>query len=75
VFTEAGNLEFARRIIDWSLEHLYAGDGRFYFREYRHYTKRITLMRWCQAWMAYALSRYLRAVVEQPTRGSAESVP
>lgn len=56
-----GDFAFARRIIAWTFEHLYAGDGRFWFRQQRFYTKRITLMRWGQAWMAYALSEYLRA--------------
>lgn len=64
VFTYAGEYEFARRIVDWTLDNLYAGDGRFYFRAQRYYTKRITLMRWCQAWMAYALSEYRLAVTD-----------
>lgn len=58
VFTAAEDLQFAGRIVDWALSNLYAGSGRFYFRKHRFYTKRITLMRWCQAWMAYALSEY-----------------
>ena len=61
VFTEAGDLDFARRIAEWTLDSLYAGNGRFYYRKQRFYTKRFTLMRWCQAWMAYALSTYLTA--------------
>jgi hypothetical protein len=61
VFTEAGNLAFARRILEWTVENLYAGDGRFYHRQNRFYTRRVTLMRWCQAWMAYAISEYLLA--------------
>ncbi|AFZ72440.1 prenyltransferase/squalene oxidase repeat-containing protein [Natronobacterium gregoryi] len=60
-FTAAGDLEFARRIIDWTTDALYAGDGQFYYQQRRFYTKRFTLMRWCQAWMAYALSTYERA--------------
>jgi hypothetical protein len=60
LFTYAGDLEFARRILDWTIENLYVGDGRFYFRKHRFYTKRVTLMRWCQAWMAFAISE-LRA--------------
>jgi uncharacterized protein YyaL (SSP411 family) len=59
VFSEVGEFEFVERIIDWALGHLYGGGGQFYFREHRLYTKRYTLMRWCQAWMAYALSTYL----------------
>ncbi|MFP8890753.1 antibiotic ABC transporter permease [Natrialbaceae archaeon A-CW2] len=58
-FTYAGNLEFARKIVDWTLENLYAGDGQFYYQQRKYYTKRFTLMRWCQAWMAYALSEFL----------------
>ncbi|MFP9191284.1 hypothetical protein ACLI4Q_06450 [Natrialbaceae archaeon A-CW1-1] len=58
-FTHSGDLEFARKIVDWTLENLYAGDGRFYYQQRKYFTKRFTLMRWCQAWMAYALSEYL----------------
>jgi hypothetical protein len=60
VFTYAGDRSFAGQILDWTLDNLYAGDGRFYFRRQRFYTKRITLMRWCQAWMAFAISEFLR---------------
>ena len=59
VFSYAGEFEFARRILEWTLENLYDGDGRFYFRKTGLYTRRITLMRWSQAWMAYAISEYL----------------
>jgi len=59
VFTYADDLPFARRILDWTTEHLSDGDGRFFFRKERFYTKRITLMRWCQAWMAYAAAEFL----------------
>ena len=61
VFTYAGDLERARRIIDWTLDTLHAGDGRFYFRKYRLFTHRVTLMRWCQAWLSFAFAEYLRA--------------
>ncbi|RQG98787.1 antibiotic ABC transporter permease [Natrarchaeobius oligotrophus] len=60
VFAELGDLAFARRIIEWTRDALYAGGGQFYYQQRRWYTKRFTLMRWCQAWMSYALSRYLR---------------
>ncbi len=59
VFSRAGDFHTAERIIEWVLGALYVGDGRFYFRRERFYTKRITLMRWCEAWMAYALATYL----------------
>jgi len=60
VFTYAGDHRFVERIIDWTLAHLHAGDGRFYFRKHRFHVKRHVLMRWCEAWMAYALAEYLR---------------
>jgi hypothetical protein len=59
VFSRAGEFERAEQVLSWALDNLYAGDGRFYFRKHRLYTKRFTLMRWCQAWMAYALSEYV----------------
>lgn len=62
VFTHAGEYAFARRIIDWACTNLSDGNGRFYFRKHRFYTKRITLMRWCQAWMTYAIAEFLAAV-------------
>lgn len=61
VFVYAGDDAFARQIISWIVEEFYAGNGRFYFRKYRYHTKRVVLMRWCIAWMAYALSEYERA--------------
>jgi hypothetical protein len=64
VFTKAGETAFARRILDWALANLYAGSGQFYYQQRRFYTKRFTLMRWCQAWMAYAIAEYLVATTE-----------
>jgi len=64
VFSMAGDLAFARRIVDWVLGNLYAGNGKFWFRRQRFYTKRFTLMRWCEAWMAYSLAEHLRYSME-----------
>lgn len=41
------------------MRSLHAGSGRFHYQVRRFGTKPITLMRWCQAWMAYALAVYL----------------
>lgn len=60
-FVAAGDFEFARRILRWTVRHLYAGDGQFFYQRRRAYTKPITLMRWCQAWMAYAIACLLAA--------------
>lgn len=63
VFTYAGEYDVAERILGWTLEHLYdEDDGRFYYRKGRLHTRRVTLMRWCQAWMCYAISEYLARV-------------
>ena len=51
--------DFVRRIVDWTLEHLYMPEGRFAYQVTRWYTKRFTLMRWCNAWMCRALSQYI----------------
>jgi len=56
VFNRVGAQPFAERILRWGREHLYHGDGRFYHQRRRYFTDRTTLMRWCQAWMAYALA-------------------
>ncbi|WP_416841647.1 antibiotic ABC transporter permease [Haloferax sp. DFSO52] len=65
VFSAADDLETAGRILRWTLENLYAGNGRFYYRKHRFFTVRTTLMRWAQAWMAYAMSEYLLAVARE----------
>ena len=67
-FSRAGDLAFARRILAWACNNLYAGDGRFYYQKRRLYTKRFTLMRWCQGWMAFAIATLLRAEHDQHGR-------
>ena len=76
VFSRAGAFDVAERILDWTVGNLYAGNGRFHFRRERFYTKRITLMRWCEAWMAYAVATYLthRAEASEGEAGSASRI-
>lgn len=62
VFSMLGEDDRAATVLRWAVEHLSDGEGRFYHERRRLYTKRITLMRWCQAWMAYAFARYLDRV-------------
>jgi len=64
VFATLGDDEFAKRIIAWAVRNLSNREGRFYHEKRRYYTKRITLMRWCQAWMAHGVSRYLTDALE-----------
>lgn len=67
-FTMADDIEFADKIVSWALDNLYAGSGRFYYRQERFYTRSYTLMRWCQAWMAYALSEFCLANADADER-------
>lgn len=48
--------DLARRIAAWAMEHLYDPEGRFYYQQTVRGTKRFTLLRWCNAWMARALA-------------------
>lgn len=48
--------DLATRIARWAIEKMFHPDGRFYYQEGRYWKKRFTLMRWCNAWMARALS-------------------
>src|SRR5262245_3025211 len=50
--------DLATRIVGWAIEHMFDRQGRFYYQRARWFTKRFTLMRWCNAWMARALARY-----------------
>ncbi|WP_416841515.1 antibiotic ABC transporter permease [Haloferax sp. DFSO52] len=71
VFTYAGQYDRAERILEWTLANMYVpDDGRFYFRKQRFYTKRVILMRWAQAWMAYAIAEYVATrVTGEATHG------
>lgn len=56
---DAACLQDAARTVSWSIENLQADDGRFKYQIGRFWTKSYTLMRWCNAWMAFALSSFL----------------
>ncbi len=52
-----GHKDFAKGILNWTLENMYNDkQNRFYYQQSKNITKRFTLMRWCQAWMCYAMS-------------------
>ena len=55
-------LEEAEKILSWTLEHLYDRQvGTFWYQKTKHFTKKFTLLRWCNGWMARALTEYLLA--------------
>jgi hypothetical protein len=51
----------ARCVAQWAIENMQAPEGYFYYQKGRFWTKKYTLMRWCNAWMAYGLSSLLSA--------------
>lgn len=53
--------EFAEKIYAWARKHLYSGKGYFYYQKMRWYTKKFSLMRWCNSWMLYAMGELLLA--------------
>ena len=49
-------LAWARQVADWTLPRFQAPDGWFRYQQGRWIMKRYTLMRWCNAWMAFGLA-------------------
>jgi hypothetical protein len=50
-------LERAMRVARWTIEHMGAKDGSFFFQINRFWTNGAPYMRWGQAWMLHALAR------------------
>lgn len=50
--------QMADRAAAWAIDNLQDPGGFFQFQRRRFYTIRIPYMRWAQAWMLYALSRF-----------------
>jgi hypothetical protein len=50
----------ATRVLEWTLANMWdAESGWFHYQKRRLGSLRIPLLRWAQAWMAYALGVYL----------------
>jgi len=60
-FARTGDLATATRIADWGVQHFYKGDGMFAYQEGRLWHKRLTLLHWCNGWMARGLAALLLA--------------
>lgn len=57
-------LKTAEKILSWTVNNLYdTHSGNFWYQKTRYYTKKFTLLRWCNAWMAKAISQYLCSTV------------
>ncbi len=47
------------QVMDWTLAHMQDQKGYFYYQIRKYYRSKIPYMRWAQAWMFYALSKYI----------------
>ena len=54
-------MDVSEKIAAWAIQEMQTPAGYFYFQKQKYYTKKFTLMRWCDAWMAYGLSSLLLA--------------
>jgi hypothetical protein len=52
-------LALAGKIAGWTIDNLRDPQGFFYYQRRRFYTVHTPYMRWTQAWMLYAFSRFL----------------
>jgi rhamnogalacturonyl hydrolase YesR len=49
----------SEKVLLWTIQHMQSGDGYFYYQVNKHFSSKISYIRWAQAWMFYALSTYL----------------
>ena len=58
---------FSQRVLRWTIEHMYDSHTHwFYYQRRRLYGTRIRLLRWCQAWMAWAIGCHTECCVDAP---------
>ncbi len=60
-----GNILQAEKIAQWSIANMQDTEGFFYFQKHKSFTNKTSYMRWCNAWMLYALSSLLTLKVMQ----------
>ncbi len=56
---DPSNVDLARAVFQWAMNHMWDDRGFFYYRVHRLYTIRIPYLRWAQAWMLLAMSTLL----------------
>ena len=55
--------EMASRVLAWTLANMWdPGSGWFYYQKRRAFRTKIRELRWCQAWMSWAMACYLENV-------------
>ncbi|MCZ6918495.1 MAG: hypothetical protein O7I93_17100 [Gemmatimonadetes bacterium] len=58
---------FSQRVLRWTIEHMYDSHTHwFHYQRRRLYGTRIRLLRWCQAWMAWAIGCHTERCVDAP---------
>lgn len=60
-YEDKSYIDVGRQVAYWAIQNMQASSGYFYYQKGRFWTKKYTLMRWCNAWMAYGLSQLLLA--------------
>jgi hypothetical protein len=58
---EAKCLSLAEKVLGWTVGNMRDEEGFFYYQKRADKTVRTSFIRWSQAWMAYALSKFLEA--------------
>jgi hypothetical protein len=48
------------KVLSWTIENMQSKKGYFYYQINKHFSSKISYMRWAQAWMFYALSTYIK---------------
>lgn len=64
---DAAQADMSRRILDWAVRRMY--DTRSHWFDYQHgrvLRTRIRELRWCQAWMAWAIGCHLEHCGDEP---------
>lgn len=56
---EFGNSAFAQKIADWTSANLWNERGYFIYQQTNFYKIKIPYMRWTNAWMFYALAKFI----------------
>jgi hypothetical protein len=68
--------ELIEKVLKWTIENMQSPKGYFYYQRSRYFKSRIPYMRWSQAWMFYAMSKYLlSANKENILKYSKEYIP
>jgi rhamnogalacturonyl hydrolase YesR len=66
--------ELADKVLTWTVKHMQAPSGYFYYQKRKFLTNKISYMRWSQAWIFYGLTHYLMAEKSQSLKLKSEKL-